>query len=68
MHVLQLHSLRHTLAFFADEETPAHLADLCYVGKAAGLVTAVTLAASLAIFAGLLKVSRQSFRVSEFKH
>jgi hypothetical protein len=56
------------LAFFADEETPAHLADLCYVGKAAGMVTAVTLAASLAIFAGLLKVSRQSFRVSEFKH
>lgn len=61
---VQLHSLRHTLAFFADEITPASVADLRYVGTAAGIVTAVTLVAALAVFAGLLKVSLQDSPVA----
>lgn len=63
---MQLHSLRHTLAFFADESTPASLADLRYVGKAAGMVTGVTLLVALAVFAGLLKVRRRRLSNSRF--
>ncbi|GAQ79354.1 hypothetical protein KFL_000290030 [Klebsormidium nitens] len=62
-----LHSLRHTLAFFADESTPASLADLRYVGKAAGMVTGVTLLVALAVFAGLLKHPILASHVAAFE-